>query len=122
MPATRPEEIHPRSPQTSLESIEEPPLPNDAHPLPYCAYPRHADLSDHGIQDFPSNLPLVDFTPGPALSQQLVCCLPGGGSGASARAGYGRSRRRFVRQARAGGSSPLPSEGAADRTYERPPR
>ncbi len=62
MPATTPDEIHPRPPETSLDSIEEPALPNEARPLPYCTYPGYADVSDHGIQALPSNLPLVDFT------------------------------------------------------------
>jgi hypothetical protein len=30
-------------------------------PLPYCAYPKAADVAQHGVQPLPAVLPLVDF-------------------------------------------------------------
>src|ERR671921_196675 len=36
---------------------------DEAHPLPYSAYPKAADVSQHGIQPLPESLPLVDFAP-----------------------------------------------------------
>ena len=35
--------------------------PHGPRPLPYCAYPRAQDVSQHGIQPLPASLPLVDF-------------------------------------------------------------
>jgi hypothetical protein len=34
---------------------------DEARPLPYSAYPRARDVSQHGIQPLPASLPLVDF-------------------------------------------------------------
>jgi hypothetical protein len=34
---------------------------DEAHPLPYSAYPKARDVSQHGIQPLPASLPLVDF-------------------------------------------------------------
>jgi hypothetical protein len=36
-------------------------ISDEARPLPYNAYPRARDVSQHGIQPLPSTLPLVDF-------------------------------------------------------------
>jgi len=36
--------------------------PDRPRPLPYCAYPKAADVALHGIQPLPAYLPLVDFT------------------------------------------------------------
>jgi hypothetical protein len=41
----------------SLERISS----DEAHPLPYSAYPKARDVSQHGIQPLPASLPLVDF-------------------------------------------------------------
>jgi hypothetical protein len=50
---TTPPEIGPESPG-KISSDE-------ARPLPYSAYPRARDVSQHGIQPLPASLPLVDF-------------------------------------------------------------
>jgi hypothetical protein len=34
---------------------------DEAHPLPYSAYPKAKDVSQHGLQHLPASLPLVDF-------------------------------------------------------------
>jgi hypothetical protein len=34
---------------------------DEARPLPYSAYPRARDVSQHGLQPLPASLPLVDF-------------------------------------------------------------
>src|ERR687896_2639023 len=34
---------------------------DEARPLPYSAYPKARDVSQHGIQPLPASLPLVDF-------------------------------------------------------------
>ena len=36
-------------------------ISDEARPLPYSAYPRARDVSQHGIQPLPASLPLVDF-------------------------------------------------------------
>src|SRR3712207_2924557 len=35
---------------------------DEALPLPYSAYPRARDISQHGLQPLPESLPLVDFS------------------------------------------------------------
>jgi hypothetical protein len=35
--------------------------PDGGRPLPYSAYPKAADVADHGLQPLPESLPLVDF-------------------------------------------------------------
>jgi len=34
---------------------------DEPRPLPYSAYPRARDVSQHGLQHLPESLPLVDF-------------------------------------------------------------
>ena len=34
---------------------------DEAHPLPYSAYPKAKDVAHHGLQPLPASLPLVDF-------------------------------------------------------------
>jgi hypothetical protein len=36
-------------------------ISDEARPLPYSAYPKARDVSQHGIQPLPASLPLVDF-------------------------------------------------------------
>ena len=36
-------------------------ITHEARPLPYSAYPRAADVAQHGLQPLPKSLPLVDF-------------------------------------------------------------
>src|ERR671913_527449 len=50
---TTPPEIGPESPGRISS--------DEACPLPYSAYPRAKDVSQHGIQPLPASLPLVDF-------------------------------------------------------------
>jgi hypothetical protein len=50
---TTPPEIGPESPGRISS--------DEARPLPYSAYPRARDVSQHGIQPLPASLPLVDF-------------------------------------------------------------
>ena len=50
---TTPPEIGPESPGRISS--------DEACPLPYSAYPRARDVSQHGIQPLPASLPLVDF-------------------------------------------------------------
>lgn len=47
----------------SIQTISETSLSaNSSRSLPYCAYPQAREVAQHGVQELPATLPLVDFT------------------------------------------------------------
>src|SRR5262245_43062489 len=41
--------------------LETTPLCEEPQPLPFCTYPKASDVAEHGIQDLPKHLPLIDL-------------------------------------------------------------
>ena len=44
-----------------LVDVGRPASSDGPRPLPYVAYPKAADVDQHGLQPLPESLPLVDF-------------------------------------------------------------
>jgi hypothetical protein len=66
-------EIEPMSDGAVLERV---PSCEEPHPLPLCAYPKASDVAQHGIQDLPQYLPLIDLEQARHHRSRLFTTVP----------------------------------------------